>query len=115
MTNKEFFTRVRDFENMPDDMIEKASALLNHMETARESAASKNAAKRAAENEPVIATIREFMADGVQHITSEVAAGCAISNAKASAMLRGMTAAGELTCADVKVKGKGTQKGYTAV
>ncbi len=66
------------------------------------------------------APLREqVLAYVVQHpsaLASEVATACELSStAKASALLRQLVAEGDCTVAEVKVKGKGKLKAYTAV
>ena len=63
--------------------------------------------KKAQENEPIKAEIAKVLTDEPM-LASAIAEKIGISTQKASALLRQM----DVKVTDVKVKGKGTQKGY---
>ena len=67
--------------------------------------------KKAQENLPVIEAIKEVLTDEPQTATV-IGEQVGISTQKASALLRQIVEAGAATKVEVKIKGKGTQKGY---
>ena len=110
MTNREFYTAViasvdnDELKAFATDAIEKLDA--------RNAKRASKPSKKSLENEPIKASIREFLADG-SHLASEIAKGLDLSVSKVSALCRQMVGDGLLTVEDVKVKGKGTQKSYS--
>lgn len=110
MTNREFFNAIVNGE-LNDEVIEKAKAEIVKLDERNAKRASKPS-KKAIENEPIKASIREFLGDG-SHLASEIASGLDLSVSKVSALCRQMVGDGLLTVEDVKVKGKGMQKSYT--
>lgn len=111
MTNREFLTAVAN-GNITDEVRAAASAAITKMDERNAKRASKPS-KTALENEPIKAKIATFMGEHPIALASEIAYGVGISTAKASALARQMVADGRLTVKDVKVKGKGTAKGYS--
>lgn len=111
MTNKEFFANVIS-ANLSDRMNEKARAMLGQLTKEREKASARVNSKKLAENAPILDAIRNLMRDGKKRLTSEIAVELELSTPKASALLRQLVALGELDVEDVKLKGKGAQKGY---
>ena len=110
MTQREFYNGViADTKNA--DLAQFAVEALEKMD-ARNAKRAEKPSKKSIENEPIKAAIVEFLAEG-SHLASEIASGCDISTSKASALCRQLVASGTLTVADVKVKGKGTQKSYS--
>ena len=67
--------------------------------------------KKAKENLPVIEAIKGVLTDEPQTATV-IGEKVGISTQKASALLRQIVSAGDAAKVDVKIKGKGTQKGY---
>jgi len=67
--------------------------------------------KKAKENLPIIEAIKGVLTDEPQTATV-IGEKVNISTQKASALLRQIVNAGDATKVDVKIKGKGTQKGY---
>ena len=110
MTQREFFTAVITSE-VSDELKLYATEAIAKLDARNAKRASKPS-KKALENEPIKASIREFLGDG-SHLASEIASGCEISTSKASALCRQLVESGSLTVCDVKVKGKGTQKSYS--
>lgn len=110
MTNREMLTAIVNGE-VTDDVVAKASEELAKLD-ARNAKRANTPSKKSVENEPIKTKIAEFLADGA-HLAKEIADGCEISTAKASALCRQMVEDGRLKVEDVKVKGKGTQKSYS--
>ena len=69
-------------------------------------------AKRAETDAPLFVALNDYLACHELVIASEVATALGISTSKASALLRKLATNGTVTVCDVKVKGKGTVKGY---
>ena len=67
-------------------------------------------------NEPLRQQVFAYVVQHPSALASEVATACGLSStAKASALLRQLVAEGDCTVEEVKVKGKGKLKAYTAV
>lgn len=113
MTNREFFNAIANGSEITDEIIEKAKSEIAKLDERNAKRASKPS-KKSIENEPIKASIREFLTDG-SHLASEIASGLGLSVSKVSALCRQMVGDGLLTVEDVKVKGKGMQKSYTLV
>lgn len=110
MTNREFYTAViASVDN--DELKAFATDAIAKLDARNAKRASKPS-KKSLENEPIKASIREFLTDG-SHLASEIAKGLNLSVSKVSALCRQMVGDGILTVEDVKVKGKGTQKSYS--
>lgn len=105
MTTREFFenviTMVEDAE-----MQEKAKALIDALDR-RNAKRAERPSKTAIANEPIKAEIAKVLTTEPM-TASTIAKLVDISTQKASALLRQM----DVKVTDVKVKGKGTQKGY---
>jgi hypothetical protein len=105
MTTREFFenviTMVEDAE-----MQEKAKSLIDALDR-RNAKRAERPSKTAIANEPIKAEIAKVLTTEPM-TASTIAKLVDISTQKASALLRQM----DIKVTDVKVKGKGTQKGY---
>ena len=64
-------------------------------------------------NEGIMNDIVAYIKDNGSQVASALASGLGISTQKASALCKILVDGGELTVADVKVKGKGTVKCYS--
>ena len=119
MTQREFFTAivnaydVEPTETQWEELKNFATESIAKLDARNAKRASKPS-KKSIENEPIKASIVDFLANG-SHLASEIASGCEISVSKASALCRQLVESGVLTSTDVKVKGKGTQKSYSLV
>lgn len=80
---------------------------LNHTNEMRRNKQS----KKALENEPIKTAILDKLTDEPQTATI-VGEAVGISTQKASALLRQLVEAGKCERVEVKIKGKGVQKGY---
>ena len=69
--------------------------------------------KKAQENLPLIDRIVDEILGDEPKTASDVAAVLEVSVQKASALCREAVKAGRVAVEDIKIKGKGTQKGYT--
>ena len=110
MTQRDFYNAViASVDN--DELKAFATEAIEKLDVRNAKRASKPS-KKSLENEPIKASIREFLESG-SHLASEIASGLNLSVSKVSALCRQMVGDGLLTVEDVKVKGKGTQKSYS--
>ena len=70
--------------------------------------------KKALENAPLVDKIADEILGDEPMTATDVAGKLEVSVQKASALLRKAVGEGRAKSEDIKVKGKGTQKGYTA-
>ena len=106
MTQREFYNGViADTQNA--DLAKFAVEALEKLD-ARNAKRSEKPSKRSLENAPIIESIKGLLTSEPM-LASEVASALEISTQKASALLRQIEG---VSVVDVKVKGKGTQKGY---
>ena len=106
MTEREFLNAVIA-ETEKNEVAEFAVAKLQKMD-ARNAKRAEKPSKAQIENEPLIKAIAEILTDEPK-LASEIAAEFKISTSKATACVKKVDG---VKVVDVKVKGKGTQKGY---
>lgn len=114
MTKREFLNAV--IANV--DVVEIADFAKAEIEKmdARNAKRSHTPSKTAIANEPIKKAIVEWLkGQDAPTVASAVAGELKISTQKASALCRQLVADGELNVTEVKVKGKGMQKGYSVV
>lgn len=95
---------------MNEEVMEWAKAQIEKLDHANELRRNKQS-KKALENAPIKESIVKVLTDEPQTATM-IGEVVGISTQKASALLRQLVEAGEVTKVEVKIKGKGTQKGY---
>ena len=106
MTNREFYTTViADTQN--DELKAFATEAIAKLDERNAKRASKPSKAQIA-NEPIIKAINEVLTSEPM-LASKIAELCEISTQKASALVKKVEG---VQSVDVKVKGKGTQKGY---
>ena len=112
MTKREMFEAIIN-GNVNDEVIEMAHKEIVKMD--EKNAKRRNGvSKKAQENEPIKHHIADLLRAYDEPVTASVIAEkVEISTQKASALCRQMVADGRLESVDVKVKGKGKQKGYS--
>ena len=99
--------------NITDEVIKFAESEIVKMDAKNEKRRA-TVSKKAQENEPIKVAIADFLKGCDEPITaSAIGAEVGISVQKASALCRQMVEGGTLTAVEVKVKGKGKQKGYS--
>ena len=113
ITMRQFFEAVVN-GNITPSMVEKAKAEIAKLDATNAKRAEKAKAKQV-EYEPIKNAIYLFLMVNGKKTTAEIAAGVGESSPKASAMCRQMVDEGRLISYDVKVKGKGPQKAYSAI
>ena len=106
MTNREFYTAViADTQN--EELKAFATEAIAKLDERNAKRASKPSKTQIA-NEPIIKAITEVLTSEPM-LASKIAELCEISTQKASALVKKVEG---VQSVDVKVKGKGTQKGY---
>ena len=112
MTQREFYEAIQK-ANVTDEMKEYALAQLKAMDHANELRREKNAVEREAEKAPIREAIVAVMTKEAKTATTLIAeAGVEIKPQAIPSLLKGLVEAGTIQKVDMKVKGKGTQKGY---
>ena len=115
MTMRDFLTAIASGAEITDEIIDKANAELAKMDEAnakRKGKQSKAAVEKAAANAPLRDTLEAALTDEPQTATDMMEL-IGQNVQKTSHLLRDLVAAKRATAHDIKVKGKGTQKGYT--
>lgn len=111
MTQREFFENVNEGNTVTAEMAEYAIAALAKLDKAND-ARRERQSKKAQENAPLLARIETDILTTEPTVAANVAAILGTSTQKANALLRALVADGRAQVKDVKVTGKGTQKGY---
>ena len=106
MTNREFFTAIVN-GTLTEDVVAKAHEEIEKLD-ARNAKRANTLSKTQKDNLPLIEKIASLLTSEPK-LASELAKEMEISTQKASALVKKVE--GVSVC-DVKVKGKGTQKGY---
>ena len=118
MTNREFFQNIASLDNIPAELVEFATdaiAKLDHTNETRKVKAAEKAAARQAEKAPVRDALFAVMGGAENPMTATeliAAAGLDIKPASVPSLLRPFVESGDVLKVDVKVPGKGTQRGY---
>lgn len=110
MTKREFLNAIVA-GTVNEEVITKAEELIAAMDAANAKRREKPS-KKATENAPLIEKIvNEILGEEVL-TASQIGEALGVSTQKASALCRTAVKEGKAAQVDVKVKGKGTQKGY---
>lgn len=111
MTKREFYTAIMNGEI--DEQVKLfASEELEKMDAANEKRRN-TLSKKAQENLPLLQQITDEILTEEPKTATDVAAILEVSVQKANGLLRRLVEDGKAVKVDVKIKGKGTQKGYT--
>ena len=111
MTKREFYTAIMNGEI--DEQVKLfASEELEKMDAANEKRRN-TLSKKAQENLPLFEKIMNEILDDEPKTATDVATVLEVSVQKANSLLRRLADEGKINKVDVKIKGKGTQKGYT--
>ena len=111
MTQREFFTKVIE-ANINEELTAKAKELVAGLDKRNAQKASTQT-KTQKENEVLKAEMLNKLEKGKGYLAAEIGVVMGFSTSKASALAKQLVDEGKATVADVKVKGKGTQKSYT--
>ena len=112
MTRREFLEAIVNAETLEVELRDFAAGEIEKLDKALEKRRAKQSAKALA-NAPLIEQIKENLLSDEPLLASVAGEYLGVSVQKASALLRGMVADGIADVRDVKVLGKGIQKGYT--
>ena len=118
MTNREFLTAIIN-GSLTDEVVDFAKSKRDALDNGNARRAEKTAEKRNKENAPLIAAIKEFLAEHPKTLSVDLAAAMtevldeAISTSKITGVCGVLRKEGVLTSEDVAVKGKGKQKGWS--
>lgn len=107
MTQREFYNAVIA-ETQNAEIASHAVAELEKLD-ARNARRAAQPSKKSIENAPLIAQIAELLTEEPK-LASEIATSLGISTQKASALVKKIDG---VKVTEIKVKGKGTQKGYS--
>lgn len=112
MTNREFFTAIASNENLSAELVKFANEAIAKLDKRNASRSSKPS-KTAIANEPIKASIVEYVTAHANALASDIAVACEISTQKASALCVQMVKDNVLTVCEVKVPKKGKVKAYS--
>ena len=112
MTNREFFTAIASNSALPAELVEFAKEAIVKLDKRNASRSSKPS-KTAIANEPIKASIAEYVTAHANAIASDIAEACEISTQKASALCGQMVRDNILTACMVKVPKKGKVRAYS--
>lgn len=113
MTKREFYTAIMNGEI--DEQVKLfAAEKLEKMDAENEKRRN-TMSKKAQENLPLLQQITDEILTDEPKTATDVAAVLEVSVQKASGLLRRLVEEGRAEKVDVKIKGKGTQKGYKLV
>lgn len=111
MTKREFYTAIKN--GKIDEQVKLfATEELEKMDAVNEKRRN-TLSKKAQENQPLLQQITNEILTEEPKTATDVAAILKVSVQKASGLLRRLVEDGKAAKVDVKIKGKGTQKGYT--
>ena len=111
MTKRDFYTAIINTEELSEELRAYAASAIEKLDSANAKRAAKPT-KAQLENAPLIARIVEML-DSEPKTASDLCESMGVKVQKASALLRAAVKEGKANVIDVKVKGKGTCKGYT--
>ena len=118
MTNREFYTAISNIESVPAELREyalEAIGKLDHTNEVRKVKAAEKAAEKQAEKAPIREALLAVMGDAENPMTATMlieAAGLEIKPASVPSLMKPLIEAGSVLKVDMKVPGKGTQRGY---
>ena len=115
MTNREFLTAIAN-SSLSDELTTYANeqiAKLDMRNAARKEKQSSKPSKTAIENEPIKASIMDFLSTQTEPmIAADIAENIGITTAKASSLLRQLVNDSKVVKSEVKIPKKGKVKGY---
>ena len=111
MTQREFFAKVIA-TSTDAEIVAKAKELTENLDKKNAQRASKPS-KTQIENEPIKASILEFLVGGKVQTAPEIAVAVGVSTQKASALAKQLVESGKLVQSEIKVPKKGKMKAYS--
>ena len=112
MTNREFFTAIASNATLSAELVKFAKEAIVKLDKRNASRSSKPS-KTAIANEPIKASIVEYVTAHANALASDIAVACEISTQKASALCVQMVKDNVLTVCEVKGPKKGKVKAYS--
>lgn len=113
MTQREFFAKIANNTELAPELTTFAKEAIEALNKKNEARNSKANAKKAEVNAPIIAAIREVLADGKPHFASDVAATVEQSPQKVAALVKNMA---DVAVSKAKPEGAKTKRiAYTLV
>lgn len=116
MTNREFLTAIAN-SSLSDELTTYAAEQISKLDmrnAARKEKQSSKPSKTAIENEPIKASIMDFLsAQSEPMIAADIAENVHITTAKASSLLRQLVNDGKVVKSEVKIPKKGKVNGYS--
>ena len=111
MTNREFFEKVEKGE-ITEEVKKHATEAIAKLDK-RNADRKEKPSKTALANEPIKASILEYLVGKSEVVASAIGEALGISTSKASALCSQLVAEDKVVASEVKIKGKGKVKGYT--
>lgn len=111
MTNREFYTAIIN-NTITDEIVEFAKGEIAKLD-ARNDKRRNTLSKEQLANEETKKAILAYLDGKKDALASEIAKALDLSTQKVSALCKQLVESGAIIVADVKVKGKGSVKGYT--
>ena len=111
MTYREFYTAIVNGE-ITAEVVAKATEEIAKLDTRNANRASRPS-KVALANEPIKASILEFLANGETHIAKEIGEAVGITTFKASALCGQLAKDGKVVASEVKLPKVGKRVAYT--
>ena len=111
MTNREFFEKVEKGE-ITEEVKKHATEAIAKLDK-RNADRKEKPSKTALANEPIKASILEYLVGKSEVVASAIGEALSISTSKASALCSQLVAEDKVVASEVKIKGKGKVKGYT--
>jgi len=120
MTNREFYTKIASLTNVDAELVDFATDAIAKMDAqadARKVKAAEKAAVKRAEKDPIRNALFDVMGDAETPKTASMLiedAGLVetVKPASVPSLMRPLVEAGLVGKVDVKITGKGTQRGY---
>jgi len=120
MTNREFYTKIASLTNVDSELVEFATDAIAKMDAqadARKVKAAEKAAEKRAEKDPIRNALFDVMGDAETPKTASMLIADAgledtVKPASVPSLMRPLVEAGLVGKVDVKITGKGTQRGY---
>lgn len=112
MTNREFFEKIAENETLTEEIRNHATEAIAKLDK-RNADRKEKPSKTALANEPIKASILEYLIGKKNEVASVIAENLSITTSKASALCGQLVAENKIVASEVKIKGKGKVKGYT--
>lgn len=112
MTNREFFEKIAKNETLAEEIRKHANEAIAKLDK-RNADRQAKPSKTALANEPIKASILEYLVGKSEVVASAIGEALGISTSKASALCGQLVVEEKVVASEVKIKGKGKVKGYT--